>query len=198
MNSFSGHHYRVLCLSLSGGLLASGAYGKIIIHNTEDGNIVKEVAAHSDYIRTVEFSTDGLMLASGSYDKTCKVWDTRTWELLKEIPHPDGVAKVRFAEDNKLVTGCWDNVIRTFGTDFNEIVAEGGIAGRYVVLHKDFKAVADGIVVKVYDNENIMQWQQPRNYALNLKNAKIDGADLSDMNRQIWQQHNEKLIEEKK
>jgi len=34
---------------------------------------------------------------------------------------------------------------------------------------------------------------------LNLKNAKIDGAvDLSDMNRQIWQQHNEKLIEENK
>ena len=99
--------------------------------------------------------------------------------------------KVRFAEDNKLVTGCYDNEIRTFGTDFNEIVVEGGIAGRYVALHKDFKAVADGIVVKVYDNENIMLWQQPRNYALNLKNAKIDGADLSDMNRQIWQQHNE-------
>ena len=64
-------------------------------------------------------------------------------------------------------------MIRTFGTDFNEILVEGGIAGSGVALHKDFKAVADGIVVKVYDNENIMLWQQPRNYALNLKNAKI-------------------------
>ena len=168
---------------MSGGLLASGSLRKIIIHNTEDGSIVKEVAAHSDWIRTVEFSKDGLMLASGSCDRTCKIWDTRNWELLKEIPHPHYVTKARLAEDNKLVTGCRDNVIRTFGTDFNEIVVEGGIVGRYVALHKDFKAVADGIVVKVYDNENIMQWQQPRNYALNLKNAKIDGADLSDMNR---------------
>ena len=115
---------------MSGGLLASGsAGGKLIIHNTEDGSIVKEAAAHSDWIYSVEFSKDGLLLASGSSDNTCKVWDTGTWELLKEIPHPNGVAKVRFAEDDKLVTGCYDNVIRTFGTDFNEIVVEGGIMG---------------------------------------------------------------------
>ena len=46
-------------------LLASGYCKKIIIHNTEDGSIAKEIAAHSDRIRTVEFSKDGLILASG-------------------------------------------------------------------------------------------------------------------------------------
>ena len=143
---------------MSGGLLASGSRGKIIIHNTEDGSIVKEVSAHSDLIRTVEFSKNGLMLASGSDDTTCKVWDTGKWELLKEIPHTNWVMKVRFAEDNKLVTGCRDNVIRTFGADFNEIVGEGGIAGKYVSLHKDFKAVADGNDVKVVDNNAVVLW----------------------------------------
>jgi len=106
----------------------------------------------------VEFSKDGLLLASGSYDKTCKVWDTGKWELLKEIPHPYYVMKARFAEDNKLVTGCRDNVIRTFGTDFNEIVVEGGITGSRVALHKDFKAVADGNDVKVVDNNAVVLW----------------------------------------
>ena len=159
MNSFSGHDCGILCLSLSGKLLASGSSdGKIIIHNTEDGSVVKEVAAHSNYIRTVEFSKDGLMLASGSDDNTCKLWDTGKWELLKEISHPRGVMKVRFAEDNKLVTGCDDNVIRMFGTDFNEILVQGGIAGRYVALHKDFKAVADGNDVKVVDNNAVVLW----------------------------------------
>ena len=147
-----------MCLSLSGGLLASGSNRKIIIHNTEDGSIVKEVAAHDSWIRTMEFSKDGLMLASGSYDKTCKVWDIGKWELLKEIPHPDTVTKVRFAEYNKLVTCCYDNVIRTFDTDFNEIVMEGGITGMYVALHKDFKAVADGNDVKVVDNNAVVLW----------------------------------------
>ena len=66
LNSLSGHERGILCLSLSGCLLASGSYGKIIIHNTEDGSIVKEIAAHSNWTRTVEFSKDGLMLASGS------------------------------------------------------------------------------------------------------------------------------------
>ena len=144
---------------MSGGLLASGsAGGKIIIHNTEDGSIVKEVATHSDWIRTVEFSKDGLMLASGSDDNTCKAWDTGKWELLKEIPHPHYVMNVRFAEDNKLVTGCYNNVIRTFGTDFNEILVEVYIAGMYVALHKDFKAVVDGKDVKVVDNNAVVLW----------------------------------------
>ena len=113
---------------MRGGLLASGSSGKIIIHNTEDGSIVKEIAAHYVDIYSVDFSNDGLMMASGSTSRA-KVWDTRTWELLKEIPHPHIVMKVKFAEDNKLVTCCYDNVIRTFDTDFNEILVEGDIAG---------------------------------------------------------------------
>ena len=66
--------------------------------------------------------------------------------------------KARFAEDHKLVTDCRDNVIRTFGTDFNEILMEGGIAGSRVALHKNFKAVADGNDVKVVDNNGVVLW----------------------------------------
>ena len=77
---------------------------------------------------------------------------------MKEIPHSNWVMKARFAEDNKLVTGCWDNVIRTFGTDSNEIVVEGGINGMYIALHKDIIAVADSNDVKVVDNNAVVLW----------------------------------------
>ena len=99
------------------------------------------------------------MLASGSNDHNCKVWGTRNLEILKEIPHANSVTKVTFAEDNKLLTGCFDNVIRTFDTDFNEIVANGSeISGMYIAWHKDFIAVADENDIKVVDNNVVVHW----------------------------------------
>ena len=32
--------------------------------------------AHSDYITSVAFSPDGAKIASGSYDRTIKVWES--------------------------------------------------------------------------------------------------------------------------
>jgi len=43
-------------------------------------------SAHSGYVRSVAFSPDGSSIASGSYDKTIKVWDAGT--LVRHIPHP--------------------------------------------------------------------------------------------------------------
>ena len=41
--------------------------------------------AHSNYLRSVAFSPDGKTIASGSADKTLKVWDAGTSTRL--IPH---------------------------------------------------------------------------------------------------------------
>ena len=125
MRSFTGHSDWIFCLQVSGGIIASGSSGKMIIHKVEDGYIVKEISAHLNWIDTVAFNKDGTMLASGSDDCTCKVWDTESWEELKEIRHPNIVKKVGFTEDNILVTGCSDNVIRMFDACFNEIVVQG-------------------------------------------------------------------------
>ena len=41
--------------------------------------------AHSNWVRSVAFSPDGKTIASGSYDKTLKVWGTRS---LSQLPQP--------------------------------------------------------------------------------------------------------------
>jgi len=43
-------------------------------------------SAHSDTVRSVAFSPDGLSIVSGSDDETIKVWDAGS--LARHIPHP--------------------------------------------------------------------------------------------------------------
>ena len=53
---------------------------------------------HSATIRSIAFSPDGRTLASGSYDKTIKLWDMKTGETTHVIKgHTDRVWRVCFS-----------------------------------------------------------------------------------------------------
>ena len=47
---------------------------------------VKNFAQHSDAVGSVAFSPDGLMLASGSKDKTIQIWDLATGKSIRTFP----------------------------------------------------------------------------------------------------------------
>jgi WD40 repeat protein len=40
---------------------------------------------HSDYVSSVAFSPDGKYLASGSYDKTVKLWSVESWKEINTM-----------------------------------------------------------------------------------------------------------------
>ncbi|PYH67712.1 Pfs, NACHT and WD domain protein [Aspergillus vadensis CBS 113365] len=112
---------------------------------------------HSHRVCSVAFSTDGQLVASGSSDKTVKVWDTLTGNLQKIIDHTGWVRAVAFSPDNKLLaSGLSDGTIRLWDTiswrETGRLEQSGDIAHLMFSLNNQLLGSAsfDG-VVKVWE-----------------------------------------------
>ena len=75
---------------------------------------IHQLVGHGDYVTSVQFSPDGLKLASGSFDKTLRIWDAVTGECEQTLEgHGRAVESVQFSPDGlKLASGSWDKTLR--------------------------------------------------------------------------------------
>jgi WD40 repeat protein len=58
---------------------------RVNLVNAATGAVVCRMIGHEDRVTSVSFSDNGAMLATGSRDGTCKIWDAYTGELLRTI-----------------------------------------------------------------------------------------------------------------
>ena len=67
-------------------------------------NLIQTLEGHSLSVNSVSFSRDGTKVASGSGDKTVKLWDVKTGALLHNLEgHSDEVTCVSFQKNNLLI-----------------------------------------------------------------------------------------------
>ncbi|MEG4303636.1 nSTAND1 domain-containing NTPase, partial [Microcoleus sp. D3_18a_C4] len=87
-------------------------------------NTVSQAAApntlggHANWVWAVSFSPDGKLLATGSADRTVKLWDTTTGKQINTLTgHTNEVFAVSFSPDGKLLaTGSADNTVKLWDT----------------------------------------------------------------------------------
>jgi len=66
--------------------IASGCHnGKINVFDAQSGDCLWTVSGHSDVVRSVSWSSDGTKLASGSNDKTVRIWEVATGKELSQL-----------------------------------------------------------------------------------------------------------------
>jgi WD40 repeat protein len=89
--------------------ILSASENELLLWN--DRHYTARLAGHTDAIKSVSFSHNGLLFASGSIDKTVKIWSSATRSVIKTLTrHTAGVNKVEFdVSDKYLVSSGYDD-----------------------------------------------------------------------------------------
>ena len=88
---------------------------------------VNTLKGHESLVLSVGFSPDGKKLASGSEDKTIKIWDVTTGKVLNTLKgHESTVWSVGFSPDGKkLASGSEDKTIILWDLNLDNLVTSG-------------------------------------------------------------------------
>src|SRR2546426_1049427 len=111
---------------------------------------------HSNTVAAVAFSPDGRILATGSGDKTVKLWDISTRKEIATLPHNDRVPSVTFSPDGRfLTTACDDRTIRIWDATTRSNLAK-------IVTDSPFEKLAlsaNGKILATSGSSQVTLWE---------------------------------------
>jgi WD40 repeat protein len=80
---------------------------------------------HTAPLWAVQFSPNGMLVASGSVDSTVRIWQKETGQVVQILRQPLGVTSLQFSTDGgKLVTGSYDGLVRIWDWKTSKTVKE--------------------------------------------------------------------------
>nr|MDZ8077109.1 serine/threonine-protein kinase [Nostoc sp. DedQUE01] len=124
--TLTGHQLQVnsVAFSSQGQILASASYDRTIrlwqinsqteFKNCPCYTLLGILSGHAWAVLTVAFSPDGKILATGSDDKTIKLWEVYTGQEISTLSaHSWSVIGVAFTADGKtLISASWDKTVK--------------------------------------------------------------------------------------
>ena len=170
LQTVKGHSADIRCISISpnGEFMASGSGDNIlklwhvqIDHEHPEKPIaiaeVFSLEAHSSAIRSVNFSPDGTLLATGSADRNIKIWNLHGDKLQIFKGHTDPIRSVCFSPDGKtLLSASLDSTVRQWQIErkAQQILSGHSAAVRSVTFSPDGLRLASGSLddqIKIWD-----------------------------------------------
>ncbi|EXF81271.1 regulator of conidiation-1 [Colletotrichum fioriniae PJ7] len=84
----------------------------------ESRSVIQTLVGHEGDVLKVDISKNGKLLASGSGDRTVRLWSTTTWECLHLVRLPACVTGLAFSNQNDFLVACTlDRFARVWKTD---------------------------------------------------------------------------------
>ena len=75
--------------------------------------LVAELVAHTDVVTAMAFDPSGVLLATGSIDRTIKLWNVASRALVRSLEgHTDAVLSLAFSSRGTLASAANDNTIK--------------------------------------------------------------------------------------
>lgn len=138
-------------------LIAVGVGYKAVILNANTGICVSVFFGHTHWVRSTAISLNGKLLASGSCDKTIKLWDIQTGEVIKTFHgHTSTVDSVSISADyTTIASGSDDETIRLWDVLLGEChhVIDG-----YFVTSINFSPTNPQLLTSASEDNGIQQW----------------------------------------
>jgi WD40 repeat protein len=113
-------------LAVSGVPMGRGALGMLIyVLRLDTGAVERVLKGHTNTVHSLSFSSDGKRLASGSPDRTARVYDLATGRTLQVFEgHKDAILTVAFSPDSQhLATASQDQTARVWSVATGKVEA---------------------------------------------------------------------------
>ena len=129
--------------SPDGKILAINWHTEVWLQEAFTGRQLTTLKGHKEYVTCIAFSQDGNLIATGSKDKTVRLWHTKTGEnTITLTGHEERVFAAVFSSDGKtIVTASSDETVRLWDAHTGDHLRT--IKGDTFGL-KGFRFVADG------------------------------------------------------
>lgn len=121
-----------LVFSQDGQTLITGSYRKIKVWDTsklatnlKDPRPQHILMGHTHIVRSLAMSADGKLLVSGSLDKTIKIWQLETGQLIRTLKgHQAEVCAIALGPDEQIIaSGSADKTIKLWHVQTGELLA---------------------------------------------------------------------------
>lgn len=131
---------QAVAYSSTGAVIAAGDDGVVRMWDADSGRLLQQFVGHEGEVNAVAVSPDGSLLASGGWDATVQVRDTRTGEVLHTLTATSAEHVVRglaFSADGTLLASSSSDNTATIWS-----VATGQPVGQRIVHPRDVDGLA--------------------------------------------------------